>query len=77
MAKLTDEQRRALQVLARHPAGCTEATILAHGLSIDLLGTLVFVRLATMQPNATEVGGRKKIVVWVNITAAGRQAIAE
>jgi hypothetical protein len=35
----------------------------------------VFDRLATMQPAVTQVGGREKIVVWVNITAAGRKVI--
>jgi hypothetical protein len=34
MAKLTDEQRRALQLLARSPNGCTEALILAHGFEL-------------------------------------------
>jgi cytochrome P450 len=37
MAKLTDEQRRALQVLAHHPAGCAEAVLLADGFSHDQL----------------------------------------
>jgi hypothetical protein len=77
MSKLSEERRRALQVLARYPAGCAEAVLLAHGFSIDLLGTLVFDRLATMQPTITEIGPRKKIVVWVQIAEAGRMAIAD
>jgi hypothetical protein len=31
MAKLIDEQRRVLQVLARHAGGCAEAVLLADG----------------------------------------------
>jgi hypothetical protein len=76
MAKLTDEQRRALRALARHPAGCAEVVLLADGFSYDQLGDLVFDRLATMQPTVTQVGGREKIVVWMNITAAGRKVIS-
>jgi hypothetical protein len=77
IAKLTNEQRRALRVLARHPNGCAEATMLAHGFSLDLLGALVFSGLAVMQPNITDFGDRKKIVVWVQITDRGAQTIAE
>jgi hypothetical protein len=77
MAKLSNEQRRALRVLARHPTGCAEATLLAYGFSLDLLGALVFAGLAAMQPNLTSLSGRKKIVVWVQITERGARAIAE
>jgi hypothetical protein len=77
MSKLGDEQRRALRLLARHPIGCAEAILLAHGFSYDQLGTLVFEGLATTQPSVTQVGDGKKIIVWVEITAAGRKAIAE
>ena len=31
MAALSDEQLRALRFLARHPGGCTEATLLKQG----------------------------------------------
>jgi hypothetical protein len=68
---LTDGQRHALQLLAGHPSG------LERGFSYDQLGLLVFDGLATMQPSVTDDGGRKKMVVWVNITGAGRRAIAE
>jgi hypothetical protein len=61
---LTDEQRRALRILARHPDGCAEAVLLAHGFSYDLLGDLVFDRLATLLPTVSRVAGREKIVVW-------------
>jgi hypothetical protein len=76
MAKLRDEQRRALRLLARHPTGCAESIMLAHGFSYDQLGALVFDRLATMQPSVTTDGGKPKIVVWIEITEAGLKAIA-
>jgi hypothetical protein len=77
MAKLSEEQRRALRLLARHSEGCSETVLLAHGFSYDQLGDLAFDRLIEMQPTVTHVGGREKIVVWVHITAAGRKAIGE
>jgi hypothetical protein len=78
MANLTDEQRRALRILARHPQGCAETVLLEHGFTHDQLGALVFDRLAIMQPTVTwSAGGREKIVVWMYITAAGQKAIAE
>jgi hypothetical protein len=58
VAKPSDEERRALNLLARHPDGCAETVLLAHGFSYDQLADLVFARLATMQPTVTPVGGR-------------------
>jgi hypothetical protein len=40
VAKLNDDQRRALKTLAR-PDGCAEAMLLADGFSIDQLAGLV------------------------------------
>jgi hypothetical protein len=77
MAKLNDEQRRALDMLARKPDGCAEAVLLARGFSFDQLGDLVFDGLARMQPCITHVDGKEKIVVWVQISAAGRRAIGQ
>jgi hypothetical protein len=76
LAKLSNEQRRALRVLARHPTACAEATLLAYGFSLDLLGALVFAGLAAMQQNLTGLSGQKRIVVWVQITERGITAIA-
>jgi hypothetical protein len=42
MAALTDEQRRALQLLAGSPNGCTEAILIAHGFHLAMLGKLAF-----------------------------------
>jgi hypothetical protein len=51
--------------------------VLAHGFSYDQLGAMVFDGLATMQPSVTQTAGRKKVVVRIQISAAGRKAIAE
>jgi hypothetical protein len=76
MAKLTDEQRRALQVLARSPNGCTKALMLAHGFQLEMLDKLVLDGVAKAEEHATMAGSRAMKVVWLQITEAGRKAIA-
>jgi hypothetical protein len=49
VAKLTDDQRRALQLLARSPNGCTEAILLAHGFELAMLGKLAFDGFANVE----------------------------
>jgi hypothetical protein len=41
MTKMTEEQRRALRILARHLDGCAEAALLAEGFSVSQLAVLV------------------------------------
>lgn len=77
MAKLNDEQRRALQLLARHPVGCAEVALLAEGFAVGQLAALVMDELAKRRPIVTNVGGREKIVLWMQITDAGRAALAD
>jgi hypothetical protein len=77
MSKLSDEQRRALQLLARSPNGCTEALMMAHGFEGAMLGKLVVDGLALATPHHTQAGHRKMIVVWISITTAGRKAIMQ
>jgi hypothetical protein len=77
MAKLTDEQRGPLEALARHPAGCTEAEVLAGGFSIRQLSGLVIDGYATLQRKSVDVRGRQQMVLWMEITEEGRKAIAE
>jgi hypothetical protein len=77
MAKLIDERRRALRLLGRHPDGCTEALMLAHGFTIDMLGELGAGGLLRVDIHNAHAGGRQKFVVWMQITAAGRKVIAE
>jgi phage portal protein BeeE len=77
MATLTDEQRRALRLLARSPNGSTEALMLAHGFESAMLSDLVLNGLAVAVDHSTMAGRRRMKVTWLRITAAGRQAIAE
>jgi hypothetical protein len=76
MAKLNDDQRRALETIA-HQDGCAEALLLADGFSIDQLAGLVVEGYAVMQRRRVDIGGRMRTVVWMQITAAGRKAIAD
>jgi hypothetical protein len=59
MAKLTDEQKRALRILARSPNGCTEALMLAHGFEIAMLGKLALDGLAKVDAHDTMAGSRR------------------
>jgi hypothetical protein len=77
MPDLTDEQCRALRLLARYPDGCTEALMLAHGFTIDMLGELGAGGLLRVDIHNAPAGGRPKFIVWMQITAAGRKAIEE
>jgi hypothetical protein len=76
MTNPSDEQRRALTVLTRHPDGCAEAVLLADGF-LDQLAVLVFDGIAGMQRTVTDIGGRQRTVAWIKITEEGRKAIAE
>jgi hypothetical protein len=77
MRDLTDEQRRALQLLARSPNGCTEALMMAHGFESEILGQLVLDGLAVAVDQSTMAGRRRVKVTWLRTTEAGRQAIAD
>jgi hypothetical protein len=69
MATLSDEQIRALRFLARHPGGCTEATLLGQGFTAVQLSYLVYAGLAKLR------GESRPKVFRVKITAAGQRAI--
>jgi DNA-binding MarR family transcriptional regulator len=73
MAKLSDEQTRALRILGRHLEGCAEDVLLAEGFSIDQLAVLALDGL--VETRRAQRGSRHR--VWIQITAAGRKAIAE
>jgi hypothetical protein len=53
---LTDDQRRALVMLAGSPHGCTESILRAHGFSVGLLAGLLRTGLA--KASADEGSGR-------------------
>jgi hypothetical protein len=70
-------RRRALELLAGSRDGCTEAIMLAHGFSIDMMVEMVNAGLASATAERVVAGqapgrGRK-----VRITEAGRRALAE
>jgi hypothetical protein len=72
---ISDEQRRALRLLARNPNGHDEAIMLAHGFTIEMLAVLVRDGFATATPEIAR-GKRPIKSVRMRITEAGRQAIA-
>ena len=74
--KLTAVRRRALELLAGCPTGCREALILAHGFPTVLLDELVGKGLATATPKRMMAGDRAIDVTQVQITRAGRKALA-
>jgi hypothetical protein len=52
------DQRRALELLAGSAKqGCTEAFLLAHGFTVELLADLVQAGLATAQTERARAGG--------------------
>jgi hypothetical protein len=77
MAKLSDEELRALRLLARSPNGCTEPVILAHGFTLDQIANLVFGGLAKREVRNMTADGRQLKVVRMQITDAGRKSIAD
>ena len=70
------EQNRALRMLAGSPLGCTEAIMLAHGFTVEILERVVLDGLATATPGTVHAGGRPIKVTWLTITDLGRQALA-
>jgi hypothetical protein len=65
MAKLTHEQRRAPQLLARSPSCCTEALLMAHGFELVMLAKLAVDGLAKVEAHDTKAGSRRMKVVWL------------
>ena len=73
MAELSDEQKRALLILADHLEGCAEDVLLAEGFSVDQVAALALDGLA--ETRRAQRGSRHR--VWIQIAAAGQKAIAE
>jgi hypothetical protein len=66
------DRRRALELLAGSAKqGCTEAFLLAHGFTVELLADLVRTGLATAQIERARAGGQTRMY----ITDAGRRAL--
>jgi hypothetical protein len=68
MVNLSDEERRALILLARHPTGCDEAVLLTDGATIGDLAGLVIDGFATGTVTHVTLDGREKPVIWMQIT---------
>jgi hypothetical protein len=77
MAMLNDEDTRSLEALARDPDGCAEAELLTGGFTIKQLSGLVVDGYATLERRSANVGGRERLVLWMQITEAGRKVIAD
>jgi hypothetical protein len=69
------DRRRALELLAACPDGCTEAILLAYGFTLELLIELCIAELAIVTPQRMVIGGRTVEVVRMKITEAGRRAL--
>jgi hypothetical protein len=69
---LKPDRRRALELLETSPDGCTEAIMLAHGLTLDLLRDLIHAGLAPAKAERVVAAGRPIEVARVSITEAGR-----
>jgi hypothetical protein len=73
--RLGPERRSALGILADAPHGLTEAMLMAHGITTELLASLVRHGLATVQRESVKAGERRVEVPRIGITNAGRKAI--
>jgi hypothetical protein len=73
--ELTVEQRRALQLLAEAPNGCTEAALRARGFTPPLVVGLVGWGYADAKPQTMRAAGKTFGFMRFVITDAGRRAI--
>jgi hypothetical protein len=73
---LSSEQRRALEILAGSPHGCTEEILRAHGFTVRLLTSIVRARFAAAKPEIMKAAGRTLSMLRLTITDLGRQALA-
>jgi hypothetical protein len=74
-SKITEEQRRPLRVLSRHSGGCAEESLRDQGFSLVLLADLASTGFATMEPILVKLSGEERLMVWMQITVAGRKAL--
>jgi hypothetical protein len=77
MSTLSADRRRALELIADSVDGCTEAVLLAHGVTPRFIAGLVLARLATAETARMLASGRALAVTRIKITDAGRRALAE
>jgi hypothetical protein len=77
MAKLSNDGRSALELLAGSQRGCSDAIWMAHGFLMSLVDELVRDGLATATPLKARIGGRLVEVKRVMITEAGLRTLAQ
>ena len=70
------DRRRALELLAASPDGCTEALMFANGFTAELLVELVRVGLASAHAERMVADGRMTEVARMRISEAGWQTLA-
>ena len=74
---MSGEQRRALDILAGSPHGCTEEILRAHEFTVRLLASIVRAGFAVAKPEIVKAGGRTLSMLRLTITDAGRRVLAE
>jgi len=83
MAKMAEdprrsaERRRAAELLAASPDGCTAAILLAHRFKADRLVELINAGLASVTTERRVAGDRRVEITRVRITDARRQALKQ
>jgi hypothetical protein len=73
---MTENERRVLLLLAESPDGCTDALLLAHGFPLKVILGIVSSGLATATADRAFAAGRPIDVARLQITDAGRRALA-
>jgi hypothetical protein len=73
---MTDEESRLLEMLAGSADGSTDALLRSHGFKLDVLISLVSAEFATATPERAFAAGKPVELTRVQITDAGRRALA-
>ena len=73
----TPDRRRALELLAAFPDGCTEALMFANGFTAELLIELVRAGLASAHAERMVADGKMTEVARMKLSEAGWQALAD
>jgi len=76
MSAIQTAHHHALTLLAANPRGMPEGILHAHGISIDDMVAVVQAGLATARGERVRAGGQVIEVATVQITDAGRKALA-
>ncbi len=71
------DRRRALELLAASPEGCTEALMFANGFTAELLVELVRAGLASAHAERMVSGGEMMEVARVKISEAGWRTLRD